>query len=186
MADSAEVRRALLTYEDYLCLPSDGKRYEVLEGGLIMNPAPDLSHQGVSRNLVVILSNFLKGTNTGALYHAPVDVVLDDRTIVQPDIIFISKEKSSILGSRGIEGAPDLVVEIHSASTMRTDRVIKFQLYAQFGVEWYWMLDPRVKVLEEYARKGEGYTLVSEHSGNTIFKPALFPGLAIELGEVWE
>jgi Uma2 family endonuclease len=186
MADSARVVRVKLTYEDYACLPADGKRYEVLEGELIMNPAPNLSHQGVSRNLEFILFQHIKENGAGALYDAPVDVILDDQTIVQPDLLFVSQERAAILSSRGVEGPPDLVVEIHSSSTMRTDRVSKFQIYARFGIEWYWMADPQVQVLQEYALSPEGYTLVSEHRGNSLFKPALFPALTIDLGQVWE
>jgi Uma2 family endonuclease len=186
MSDSAKVRKVLLTYEDYACLPADGKRYEVLEGELVMNPAPNLSHQGVSRNLEFILFRHIKENESGFLYDAPFDVILDDHTIVQPDLVFIAKERASILAPRGIEGSPDLVIEIHSASTMRTDRVSKFQLYSRFGIEWYWMLDPQAQVLEEYARSPEGYIMVSEHKGGSLFKPNLFPGLSIDLGEVWE
>jgi Uma2 family endonuclease len=186
MSDSAKVIKVLLTYEDYACLPADGKRHEVLEGELIMNPAPNLSHQGVSRNLEFILLQHIKEKESGFLYYAPVDVILDDHTIVQPDLVFIAKERSSILGSRGVEGPPDLVIEIHSSSTMRTDRVSKFQIYARFGIEWYWMLDPQARVMEEYARSPEGYIKVSEHGGKSLFKPALFPGLSIDLGQVWE
>jgi Uma2 family endonuclease len=186
MADSAKVIKVKLTYDDYACLPSDGKRYEVLEGELIMNPAPSLSHQGVSRNLEFILYSHIREKGSGFIYNAPVDVILDDSTIVQPDLVFVSKERSAILAHRGVEGPPDLVVEIHSASTMRTDRVSKFQIYARFGVEWYWMVDPQARVLQEYALTPEGYTQVSEHSGVSLFKPALYPGLTIDLGQVWE
>ncbi|MDQ7825777.1 MAG: Uma2 family endonuclease [Candidatus Eremiobacteraeota bacterium] len=90
------------------------------------------------------------------------------------------------VSKRGIEGAPDLLIEILSESTARYDRVGKMQLYARFGVEWYWIADPREKTLEEFHNENGSFVLIEKASGDSEFSPKLFHGLVIPLSKVWE
>ena len=108
-----------LTYEDYLSLPDDGRRYEILDGELAVTASPTTLHQRVSRNLEFLLHREVQARGLGEVFDAPVDVILDESTVVVPDLAFVSKDRSSIVGERAIEGAPDLTVEILSASTER-------------------------------------------------------------------
>jgi Uma2 family endonuclease len=174
-----------LTYEDYLEFPNDGRRYEILEGELMMTPAPSPQHQDVSINLEFFLYAHIRRFGLGKLFHAPFDVIMSNISIVQPDILFISVEKLSSITERGFEGAPDLVVEILSPATQRYDRINKLKIYASHGVKWYWLVSPHEKTLEEFELQEGGYTLRQAHSGNDSFKPLLFQGLTIELSEVW-
>ncbi|MBI2963596.1 MAG: Uma2 family endonuclease [Deltaproteobacteria bacterium] len=174
-----------LTYEDYVELPDDGKRYEVLGGELFVSPAPAPRHQMVSANLEWQLALHVRRRRLGRILHAPIDLILSPTTIAQPDVLFIRSGHESIVTGRAIEGAPDLVVEILSPSTGRKDRTTKALLYARFRVAHYWIIDPDERTVELYELDGEAYRLVSKEGGETIVRPSLFPGLEIDLGELW-
>ena len=98
-----------LTYVDYCELPDNGKQYEILEGELWMGPAPTPRHQSISANMFRILDQYLKAHPQGRLYYAPLDVILADDTIVQPDLVFVRFANLPRITTRGVEGAPDLV-----------------------------------------------------------------------------
>jgi len=95
------------TYHDYLLLPED-KRYEILDGELFVVPSPNTKHQRVSLNLEVALHQYAKSGNSGQVYHAPYDVILSEDNVLQPDILFVRKERAAIIGEANIQGAPDL------------------------------------------------------------------------------
>ena len=175
-----------LTYEDYVDLPDDGRRYEILDGELEVSPAPAPMHQGVSRNLLVILHGHVRERGLGSVYYAPIDVILANTTIAQPDLVFVVRGRESIISKRGIEGPPDLVVEILSPWSVRRDRRTKAKLYARFGIPHYWVVDAEARTLELYETRGAKYRLVATHEGNEKVRATLFPGLAIDLGSVWE
>ena len=136
------------TYEDYLSLPDNGKRHEIIEGELHMTPAPSVIHQRISLNIVMLLMPFVAGTRRGSVLYAPVDVVLSEEDVIQPDIVYVSKERSSIITQRNIHGAPDLVIEILSERTKTLDKKQKRQLYERHGVKEYWLVDPDERSVE--------------------------------------
>jgi Uma2 family endonuclease len=177
--------RETWTYEDYAHLPDDGVRYEVLDGELVVAPSPMTRHQRVSMKLSLAVGGYVESQKLGECFCAPYDVVLDRRTIVQPDLIFVSNDRSSIITENNIQGAPDLVVEILSPSTAQRDRVRKLRLYTRFGIPHVWFLDPGIKTLEEFILEGESYRVVAVHAEDEEFRPLLFPGLSILLGEIW-
>ena len=122
------------TYEDYLTTPSD-ERYELLDGDLIMVPAPNLKHQKVQRRLGQRLSQFIEEHDLGEFFYAPCDVFLSDSNVVQPDLLFVSREREHLLSDgEKVRGAPDLVIEILSPSTADKDRGSKRELYGRHGV----------------------------------------------------
>ena len=146
--------RIMLTYEDYVCLPDDGKTYEILEGEIEVTPAPIPRHQDVSRNTERILDEYVRREGAGKVYDAPIDVVLDEHNIVQPDLLFISTPRLHIIGEKNIQGMPDLIAEILSPTTRRRDRVLKLQMYARHGLAHYWILDPEHQTLEAFELDG--------------------------------
>jgi len=156
MASVSEARPFLLTYEDYRALPDDGRRYELLEGEIQVAPAPSTRHQLISRNLEFLLHAHARERRLGEVMDAPVDVILDRGTVVQPDLLFVSSARLGIISERGIEGAPDLAVEILSESTQAIDRGAKRQLYARYGVLHYWIVDPASRSLAEHVLSGSG------------------------------
>lgn len=177
--------RIVLTYDDYVELPNDGKRYQILEGALDVTPAPTPKHQTVSLNLTRLLDTHVREHGLGQILCSPIDVILSATTIAQPDIIFIASGRKEIISARAIEGPPDLVVEILSPSTARTDRSIKSILYARFGVRHYWLVDPVARTLETYELAGTQYTGLRTFANADHAETTLFPGLAIDLADVW-
>ena len=135
------------TYQDYLLLPED-KRYEIIEGELIMVPAPISHHQDVSKSLFLRLNNYVESENLGKVYYAPIDVVLSNENIVQPDILFIFKQRLSIITEKNIQGAPDLVIEIISPLTREKDSLLKRKIYGKFGVKEFWLVNMEKKMLK--------------------------------------
>jgi Uma2 family endonuclease len=130
------------TYEEFARLPDDGNRYEVIAGELYVTPAPGSLHQKVSARFFTELRVFATNQHRlGEVLYAPLDVILADGDYVQPDIVFLRKEREHLYTERGIAGPPDLVVEVLSPSTARQDRGIKRERYARYGVPEYWIID---------------------------------------------
>jgi len=127
--------------------PDDGNLYEVLNGELIMAAAPILRHQKILFRIAKELDNFVVAKKMGEIYIAPVDVVLGD-DVVEPDIMFVAKERKSIMKDERIVGAPDLVVEVLSLSTSARDLRYKWDLYARSGVREYWVVNPEAETVE--------------------------------------
>jgi len=165
--------------------PDNGKRYEVIDGALYVSPAPSWFHQEVVAALVGLIWPFVRRHRLGRVVPAPTGVVLDDENGVEPDLIFVSRERESIMTARGIEGAPDLLVEVLSPGTAARDRGIKMRRYAASGVAHHWLIDPLARTLEAYRLAEEGYSLVGRLGAGEVFHPEVFPGLAIPLGELW-
>ncbi len=161
------------TYEDYLKTPED-ERYELIEGELLMTPAPIPKHQRISRELEFEILKLVKATDLGEVFDAPCDVHLDNENVIQPDILFISKERLNIIGEKNIQGAPDLVIEIISESTAYRDFVQKKKLYAKFRVKEYWIVIPEEESIEVYVLKDNIYTLYKAYGKEeTLESPAL-------------
>ena len=173
------------TYEDYLRLEDD-KRYEVINGRLVEMPAPTPLHQDVSGNLEFIMRMFVREKKLGKVYDAPIDVVLGDRYVLQPDIVFISKERLGIIGEKAIMGPPDLVVEIISPATVRRDTVVKKGIYEKFGVREYWIVYPGERAVEVWVLNDEGkYDLFNVAEGEGKIKSKVLEGLEVGLKEVF-
>jgi Uma2 family endonuclease len=177
-------RDRLLTYADYAVLPDDGQRYQLLEGELVMTPSPSRWHQEVSRELEFRLLAHVREHDLGEVFDAPLDVTLDDRNVVQPDILFVSKARAGILQGSRIIGAPDLCVEILSPGTERLDRVRKLELYARFDVTHYWIVDVVARTIEEYVLAGGVYRVRSVAAYDAPFRPTAFPGFEFRLSVV--
>jgi len=183
MAVTAPKKRKF-TYEDYLKTPDD-QRYELIEGDLVMTPSPVPYHQWISKNIEFELEKFVREKKTGKIFYAPCDVYLDNDNVLQPDILFIAKERLNIIGEKNIQGAPDLVIEILSESSAHRDMVKKKKLYAQFGVKEYWIIDPEEKTVEIYSRKDETFTLTKRFAEKNTLESPLLPGLKIKLLQVF-
>jgi Uma2 family endonuclease len=177
--------RIVLTYEDYCGLPDDGRRYEILEGELTVTPSPSRSHQEFAANLLVVLKPFVTARGLGQVFIAPFDVILERTSVVVPDLLFVGRERLEIVTERGVEGAPDLIVEILSPGTARRDRREKAQLYARHGVRHYWLADPDARALETLELDGGRYRETARLTGDARFTSMLFPGLEISLSSLW-
>jgi Uma2 family endonuclease len=182
---SPVVEKKKYTYEDYLKTPDD-KRYELIEGELLMTPSPIPQHQRISRDLEFELLRFVKANNLGEVFYAPCDVYLSDENVVQPDILLISKERLDIIGEKNIKGAPDLVIEIISESSAYRDMVQKKKLYAKFGIKEYWIVIPEEGSVEIYVLKDSSYQPYRTYSREDVLESPFLKGLKIELTEIFK
>lgn len=179
-------RLEVFTYEDYIQLPDDGKRYEIINGELYMIPAPSLGHQRTIRRLLYAIENFLQDNPLGEVFPAPTDVIFSDINILQPDLVFIGKEKFAILTRENIQGAPDLVIEVLSASTEKRDRKLKLNIYSKFGVPEYWMANHDRATVEIWRRKGRKLVFHAVLEKTQTLTTPLLPGLKIALEKIFQ
>jgi Uma2 family endonuclease len=174
-----------LTYDDLLLFPDDGRRHELIDGEHLVTPSPHARHQWVSRNLHRLLDGHVSERGLGRVYYAPLDVVLSEVDVVEPDLLFVSQARLGIIEAV-VRGAPDLVVEIASPASRRQDEVLKRGLYERAGVEEYWLVDPEAETVKVFRRAGDRYArplLLSALEGDRLESP-LLPGLAIPLALV--
>ena len=176
-----------LTYEDYERFPVDGKRHELIDGDHHVTPAPSRKHQYVSGWLQARLFSFVGERRLGHVYSAPFDVVLSEADVVQPDLLFVSNERKPRLTERNLQGAPDLVIEISSESTRRTDETTKRKLYERFGVREYWVVDPVLETVRVYRRAAGGFASAVELSAEAAdrLESPLLAGLELPLAEIF-
>ena len=177
--------RVVLTYRDYATLPNDGRRYEIHAGELSVTPAPKPKHQDILGALFVALRAYVVERGLGKVLLAPLDVILDDTSVVQPDIVYVATDRLGRISERGIEGAPTLAIEILSPSTRTIDRHTKMQLYARHGIPWYWLVDPDGRTVEIFALEAETYALRTRADADQPLRADLFPDLTIPLGSLW-
>ena len=176
--------RVRYTYNDYILLPGD-KRHEVLDGELYVVPAPNTKHQRVSRDLLGALLHHARELDLGEVLPAPYDVVLSVENVVQPDILFVRKERSGIIGEANLKGAPDLVVEILSPASRSKDLELKRKTYARFGVQEYWVVDPDAETVEVFVWSEVGYVTAGTYSKSDRLSSGLLPDLKLELAQVF-
>ena len=173
-----------LTVADYLETP-EGAAYQLLDGELIVAAAPADKHQRVSGSLFLALHPFISGRNLGIIRYAPVDVVLSDHDVVQPDLLFVSHERAAIRTPANLQGAPDLAVEVLSPSTEGYDRGYKRELYARHGVREYWLVDPDAETIEVLTPGNGGFIRYALYGGRETLTSPLLPGLAVDLAAIF-
>jgi len=180
-----KVKEKVWTYEDYLKL-NDDKRYEVINGRLYEMPAPTPWHQRILSYLHYKFYDFVNSKNMGVVLPSPIDVVMKEFIVIQPDIVFISKERMEIIGEKAIIGSPDLVVEIVSPNTIRRDTVVKKGIYESFGVKEYWIVYPDERVIEVWVLGESGrYELYSLAEKEGKVKSKILEGFEVDLKEVF-
>jgi len=176
---------SLLTVEDYEFFKNDGKRHEIIGGTHIMTPAPGTKHQNIVRILTAKLSNYLDSVKTGIIFVSPIDVVISRFDVVQPDIVYIGRERKSIITEKNIQGVPDLIVEILSESSLKEDKLIKRKLYEKCGVEEYWIIDPFDDSVVIYTRMGDRLKKALEFEDGDSLESPRFPGFILSLPELF-
>ena len=173
------------TYEDYRTAPAD-KRYELLDGDLIMVPAPNVKHQKVLLRLAHKLGQFILDHELGELLPAPCDVVLSDNDVVQPDLLFVSREREHLLsGGENVRGAPDLAIEILSPATADRDRGYKRELYGRHGVTEYWLVDPIAETVSIHRQRAGVLAVTHTFGREQTLRSPLLAGLELHLDDIF-
>jgi len=156
------------TVDDYLQL-EEGLLAQLIDGKLITSPAPTTVHQRVLGKLFILLKDL-----KGEVFFSPVDLYIDKANVLQPDLVYVSNEKQSIITKRGIEGVPNLVIEVISLSNSFVDRNTKRKKYLALGITEYWIVDPNNETLEIYTSEDEDNPrlyLVEEGTVNSTVDP---------------
>jgi Uma2 family endonuclease len=166
------------TYEDYRALPDDGNRYEIIEGVLYVVNAPSSDHQTIVTETSAELRNFVKRNHLGRVLIAPFEVHLSSRSRpVQPDVLFVRAERWPSERVAFFEGAPDLVVEVISPSSVRMDRVVKFTAYEAAGVPEYWIVNPHTRTVEVFTLSHGEYALLGEYTNDEVVQSVILAGI---------
>lgn len=174
-----------LTYDDLRDMPDDGQRYEIIGGELVVTPAPSMGHQLVSGSLYDLLRHYARTVNGGKVVYAPFDVRLSPHDVVEPDLVFLSAARPRVPNEdNSIDYPPDLVVEVISPSSRRSDRVAKMALYARAGVPEYWIADPVERSLVINLLQGDTYVSVAPDADGWLTSPTL-AGLRVDPVEVF-
>ncbi|HEU0115469.1 MAG TPA: Uma2 family endonuclease [Thermomicrobiales bacterium] len=173
------------TYADLAELPAarEGDRHELFDGELVVTPAPIPRHQKIVVNLTLLIGNWVIQKQLGDVYTGPIDVRLTPDTVLEPDLCFVSAERLHIVGPKTIDAAPDLVVEVLSPGTRERDRGAKHALYARFGVQEHWLVDPEARTLTLLALRGERFEPLPLDAG--VVRSHVLPGLTVALADVF-
>jgi Uma2 family endonuclease len=175
------------TYEDYKRLPDDGRRYEIIEGVLYVIAAPNFDHQYTVGEIFAALRTYVRERQLGIVISAPFEIHLPDiAQPVQPDVLFIAAERAPRPGAEGFTGAPDLIVEVLSQSTARTDRLVKFGAYERAGVREYWLVDPRTHSVEVYSLSEEStYEMAGQYTPGETVASTVLGDLALPVNDLF-
>lgn len=174
-----------LEYADWAAIPYEGQRFEIVDGRLVVNPPPSLFHQRWSKRLQRQLEAFFEAPGGYAeVFNAPVGVVLGPHDILEPDIAVVADR--SQISRQAIEGAPLLVVEVLSPSSITHDRRTKFDRYRLLGVRHYWVLDGDNRRLECFRLEDGEYRLAASAEGNAALAHPDVPALSVTLADLWK
>jgi len=164
----------------------DTRRFELIDGELFLMPSPTPKHQMIIGQLFGILSDFMESRDVGQVFVSPLDVVLSEYDVFQPDVLFISKNRSHIIGDLNIQRAPDLVIEVLMPSSEDRDRGIKRKQYLRYGVREYWIIDPQDKTLEVLRASDTEFETVRVYPEGTTATSPVLEGIQVEVEKLFE
>ncbi|MGD0094478.1 MAG: Uma2 family endonuclease [Planctomycetota bacterium] len=174
-----------LTYEEYRLLPETGPRYQLVDGELLQMTAPIIWHQRMAARLFSALFLFVKERALGEVLFAPVDVILSDINVFQPDIVYVSNARKKIMVRENIRGAPDLCVEVLSPSTKKLDLKTKRLIYARYGVPELWFGDADAQTIRVFRLQEDPHRAAAIFRRKDTLTTPLLPGFTLELAEVF-
>lgn len=169
-----------LTYDDFLLLPDDGKRHEIIDGEHYVTPSPNVRHQRLVLRLATTIQAHVDAhPGVGQVFIAPLDVVLSLNDVVEPDLLFVAADQSGVLTEKNVQGPPALVVEVLSKGTRKKDAQIKRRLFDRTGVREYWLVDPELDLVQVFRRSDVGKLVRVEETtaeDDGVLTTPLLPG----------
>ena len=188
MTQPSQKPRTKLTGADYLRLtpPSHrGVRYQLIEGELVKMAGANDAHQVFTGRFYMRLTLQADALGIGETRLPPFDVYIDEHNTFQPDLLFVSGERRHIIASRGVTGAPDLVVEVLSESTRQRDLNVKLPVYARNGVREMLAVDLQAETIAKYVGDGQSMTLERVYGADDVLTSDVMPGVAIDLAPIF-
>lgn len=175
-----------LTYKDYVSFtPVESGNYQLIDGEIIYMTSPSSKHQRVVIALTTAFEIFSWKNNLGKLFIAPMDVVLEDSEIYQPDLLFILNERKNIIEDNKITAAPDLVIEVLSVSNAYYDLITKKKVYESSGVKEYWIVDPLEKTLQIHKLENHKFLIHQTLETKGKVNSSLLPDLEIDIEKIF-
>jgi Uma2 family endonuclease len=182
--EAAYTTTAKLTYADLCQMPDDGLRHELIDGVHYVSPSPSARHQRVVVEALFRIRDYLETHPVGEVLVAPLDVVLSEHDVLEPDVLFLTTEQAAAQTRMHVHGAPALAIEVLSPGSRKMDLELKRRVYDRFGVQEYWIVDPdREAVMVHRRDAGEGLRHVADltrAAADTLTTP-LLPGFACAL-----
>ncbi len=178
------VAAAKLTWDDIKDLPEDAGRTEIVNGELVLSPGPASRHQEICILLTLEIGPFIRSRDLGKMFAGPMHTILALHSHYEPDLCFIRKNRLSIIKENFIDGPPDLVVEVISESNRTHDTVVKFNDYARYGIEEYWLVDPREEEISTWFLSGGKYELLGRARRGESVTTRVLDGLDLNPDDV--
>jgi Uma2 family endonuclease len=178
---------AQMTADEYLLLPYDGRRTQLVAGEVVLD-APAWTHQFVCTDLLFALVTWTRAEAGRGVAILPVDVRLDDRNVYNPDILWYGEERAPRRGDSRPYPIPDIAVEVRSPSTWRYDVGVKKSVYEQRALPELWLVDPRAQTVLVFRRsrpRAAGFDVALELERDELLTSAQLPGFALALGELF-
>jgi Uma2 family endonuclease len=169
------------TYDDYTALPDDGQRYEIVNGVLVMAPAPNGPHQDAVLRFAHYLLVNVEFAGLGKVRVAPFDVELSPKDVFQPDVFVVLNAHLDRILEKKVVGAPDLVVEVASPSTALYDRVTKYEKYANAGVQEFWVANTNAHTIQVLVLESGEYRSLGVYRGQQMLPSRIVPGLSVRV-----
>jgi Uma2 family endonuclease len=186
--EAAYTSATKLTYADLCQMPDDGLRHELIDGVHYVSPSPSAKHQRIVVETLFRIRAYLEIHPVGEVYVAPLDVVLSEHNVLEPDVFFLTSEQLAAQIRIHVHGAPVLAVEVLSPGSRKMDFELKRRVYDRFGVQEYWVVDADLEVVHVH-RRDAGEALrhaadLSRGAGDTLSTP-LLPGFACTLDSLF-
>lgn len=163
----------------------EGTLAQLINGTLVMSPAPTSFHQRIVTRFIRKMGAFVDEEGLGEVIASPFDVFLDESHVLQPDLVVVVSERMHLISKRGLEGAPDLVVEVLSPSTGYYDLTQKREVYERTGVREYWIVDPETQTVEVLTLEEDGYRTAAKAREGRVAS-VLLGGFEVGLERLFE
>ena len=173
------------TYEELVTeMPETNLPCELWDGELIMSPAPSFYHQKVVLRFYRQLYDWVSSRKLGEVVTGPIDMVLSPHRVTQPDVVFISRDRLGII-TKTINGPVDLAAEIISLGNRNRDRIEKRDLYEQYGVREYWLIDPEAQTVEVLHLESGRYQLFTRGTPGQKAASKLLPDFEMDIAALF-
>jgi len=171
--------KRLYTYDEVVAeFPETNQPCELWDGELVMSPSPSFFHQEIVGRFYYQLYQWVTKHKLGKVIGAPIDMILSPHRVTQPDVAFIAKDRLGIIG-RVINGPVDLAAEVISLGNRNRDRIEKRDLYEQYGVKEYWIIDPEAQTVEVLFSEDGRYRLLMRCTVGETAASQLLPGFEV-------
>jgi len=174
--------QAKITADEFLQLPESQTLTELIDGEIIVSPAPEPMHQIRTARAYDVIKALVPG---GIVLFSPIDVYLSTNDVVQPDVLWISPESNCKIEQKFLSGAPDLVVEVLSPSTALRDKQTKFRLYEKYGVREYWIVEPTAQYIEVWSLVEGKFTLHGVFGAGETFTSAVLGDKSVAVSAIF-